>query len=217
MNLLKSLVSMSVVTSGCRILGFVRDFLIAYTFGASVETDVFFSIFKIPNLLRRIFADGAFSQAFIPVLSEYKTHYKEKVIKEFISNILGMLILSLTLLIVIGMFFPSAIVLMTSPGFSSEECKLNLGIQLFKIIFPYIFFVSISSFISSILYTYNSFLIPSFSPILLNISVILFTLLSSFLKNSYFQPQILSLGWGVIVGGILQILYQLPTLSIKKS
>lgn len=216
MNLLKSLVSMSVVTSGCRILGFVRDFLIAYTFGASVETDVFFSIFKIPNLLRRIFADGAFSQAFIPVLSEYKTHYKEKVIKEFISNILGMLILSLTLLIVIGMFFPSAIVLMTSPGFSSEECKLNLGIQLFKIIFPYIFFVSISSFISSILYTYNSFLIPSFSPILLNISVILFTLLSSFLKNSYFQPQILSLGWGVIVGGILQILYQLPTLSIKK-
>lgn len=216
MNLLKSLVSMSVVTSGCRILGFIRDFLIAYTFGASFETDVFFSIFKIPNLLRRIFADGAFSQAFIPVLSEYKTRHKKEVIKEFIANILGMLMVSLTLLIIIGILFPSAIVLITSPGFSNEERKLNLGIQLFKIIFPYIFFVSISSFISSILYTYNSFLVPSFSPILLNISIICFTLLSTFFKNSYFKPQILSLGWGVIIGGILQIIYQLPTLSIKK-
>ncbi|AEH39801.1 virulence factor MviN-like protein [Buchnera aphidicola (Cinara tujafilina)] len=216
MNLLKSLVSMSVVTSGCRILGFVRDFLIAYTFGASFETDVFFSIFKIPNLLRRIFADGAFSQAFIPVLSEYKTHHKKTVIKEFISNVFGVLILALALLIIIGMLFPSAIVLITSPGFSSEICKLTLGIKLFKIIFPYIFFVSISSFISSILYTYNSFLIPSFSPILLNFSVIFFTILSTFVKNSYFSPQILSLGWGVIIGGILQIVYQLPMLSIKK-
>lgn len=215
MNLLKSLISMSIVTSGCRILGFVRDFLIAYTFGASVETDVFFSIFKIPNLLRRIFADGAFSQAFIPVLSEYKTRYKNNVIKEFVSNVLGMLILSLFVLIIIGMLFPSAIVLITSPGFSKEINKLNLGIQLFKIIFPYIFFVSISSFISSILYTYNSFLIPSFSPILLNISVIFFTLLSTFLHNHYLESKILSLGWGVIVGGILQIIYQLPILKIK--
>lgn len=216
MNLLKSLVSMSIVSSSCRILGFMRDFLIAYTFGASVETDVFFSIFKIPNLLRRVFADGAFSQAFIPVLSEYKTKYDSYIIKDFVSNVMGLLIVSLALLIFVCLLFPATIVVLTSPGFSKDINKLNLGIQLFKIIFPYIFLISISSFVSSILYAYNCFLLPSFSPILLNISVILFTLLSSYTNISYFNPPILSLGWGVIFGGILQVLYQLPTLSANK-
>lgn len=215
MNLLKSLASISIITSCCRILGFIRDFLIAYTFGASVETDVFFSIFKIPNLLRRIFSDGAFSQAFIPVLSEYKTKYDKKTIKDFIATILGVLITLLMFFIILGIFFPSSIVLITSPGFSKDTNKLYLGVQLFKIIFPYIFFVSLSSFISSILYTYNCFLLPSFSPILLNISIIFFTLLSTFFKPSCFNPQISSLGWGIIVGGMLQIAYQVPTLCTK--
>lgn len=216
MNLLKSLASMSVVTSSCRMLGFIRDFLIAYTFGASVETDVFFSIFKIPNLLRRVFADGAFSQAFIPVLSEYKTKYESHIIKNFVSNVLGLLIVLLFLLIFVCLLFPKTIVIITSPGFSKEINKLNLGIQLFKIIFPYIFLVSLSSFISSILYSYNCFLLPSFSPILLNFSVIVFTLLSSYTNISYFDPPILSLGWGVIFGGILQVVYQFPTLRAIK-
>lgn len=215
MNLLKSLIYISIVNSGSRILGFIRDFLIAYTFGASLETDVFFSVFRIPNLLRRVFADGAFSQAFIPVLSEYKTNHEIKTIKNFVSNILGILILTLFSFMIVGMIFPKSMVLMISPGFSRELNKLELGIQLFKITFPYIFFVSLSSFISSILYTYNSFLLPSFSPILLNLSLIFFTLLSDKIDTSYFQPKILSLGWGVMIGGILQVLYQLPMLKIK--
>ncbi|CUR53195.1 murein biosynthesis integral membrane protein MurJ [Buchnera aphidicola] len=216
MNLLKSLASISIITSSCRILGFIRDFLIAYTFGASVETDVFFSIFKIPNLLRRIFSDGAFSQAFIPVLSEYKTRYDEKTIKNFIATMFGVLLLLLGFFVMLGIFFPSSIVLITSPGFSKDINKLQLGIQLFKIIFPYIFLVSLSSFISSILYTYDCFFLPSFSPILLNFSIIFFTLLSTFFKPACFNPQITSLGWGIIIGGMLQIGYQIPTLYSKK-
>ncbi|VFP81508.1 murein biosynthesis integral membrane protein MurJ [Buchnera aphidicola] len=216
MNLLKSLASMSLVTASGRFLCFVRDFLIAYTFGASLETDVFFSIFKIPNLLRRIFTEGVVSQAFIPVLSEYKINYKHSLTKDFISCIFGLLTILLTIIMFISILFPNIIVIIMSPGFLKDTVKLNLAIKLFKIIFPYIIFASLSSFFSSILYIYGVFLIPLFSPILLNICIILFTIFSIYFKDVYLYPQILFLGWGVIFGGFLQTIYQLPFLSIKK-
>ncbi|VFP88379.1 Lipid II flippase MurJ [Buchnera aphidicola (Cinara piceae)] len=216
MNLLKSLASMSLVTASGRFLCFVRDFLIAYKFGASLETDVFFSIFKIPNVLRRIFTEGVVSQAFIPVLSEYKINHKNSVIKDFISCIFGLLIILLTIIIFISMIFPNIIVIIMSPGFLKNTYKLGLAVKLFKIVFPYIIFASLSSFFSSILYIYDIFLIPLFSPIILNICIILFTLFSIYFKDFFLYSQILFLGWGVLFGGVLQTIYQLPFLSIKK-
>jgi len=191
-----------------RILGFIRDILIASTFGASMFTDAFFISFKIPNLLRRIFSDGVFSQAFIPVLIEYRNNKNEKSIQDFISSIFGFMICFLLLLTMLGIFFSHSIILISAPGFSKLPEKLILSENLLIIMFPYILFISISSFFSSILNSWNYFSIPALSSIFLNISIIIFSLFFS----SFFHPSIISLAWAVIIGGLIQLCYQFPFL-----
>ncbi|QCI19893.1 MAG: murein biosynthesis integral membrane protein MurJ [Buchnera aphidicola (Brevicoryne brassicae)] len=208
MNLLKSLMSVSFITLISRILGFIRDILIASTFGASMFTDAFFVSFKIPNLFRRIFSDGAFSQAFIPVLMEYKSNKNKKYMQEFISSIFSFMIFILLCLTMLGMFFSHFLILVNAPGFLDSSGKLELSKNLLTIMFPYILFVSLSSFFSSILNSWNYFAIPALSPIFLNISIIIFSVFFS----SFFYPSIISLAWAVIIGGFLQLFYQCPFL-----
>lgn len=208
MNLLKPLISVSLMTLISRILGFVRDILIASIFGASMFTDAFFISFKIPNLLRRIFSDGTFSQAFIPVLMEYKSDKNEKNIKNFLSSILGFMSFFLLLLTILGVFFSQSIILISAPGFLNPPEKLILSTNLLRIMFPYILLISLSSLCSSILNSWNYFSIPAFSPIFLNISIIFFSVFFS----SFFCPSIIVLAWSVIIGGLVQLLYQLPFL-----
>lgn len=208
MNLLKSLISVSSITLISRILGFVRDVLIATMFGTSMLTDAFFVAFKIPNLLRRIFAEGAFSQSFIPVLIEYKANHTKRHIQDFISSTLGLMIFFLFLFTILGIFFSHSLILITAPGFSDLPGKLTLTQNLLTIMFPYIVFISISSLFSSILNSWNYFFIPAISPILLNISIIFF----SFFLSSFFNPPIFCLGWAVVIGGFFQLCYQLPYL-----
>lgn len=208
MNILKSLISVSVMTLISRALGFFRDLLIAHMFGASMFTDAFFIAFKIPNLLRRIFAEGAFSQSFIPTLIKYKLKKDEQYIQEFVKSTCGLIILILTVIVILGIIFSDYLIIISAPGFSESPEKLQLSCTLLRIMFPYILFISLSSLCSSVLNSYNCFFIPSFSPSLLNISIILF----SFFFNTYFEPSIIALAWSVVIGGIFQLFYQFPYL-----
>ncbi|AEW44599.1 virulence factor mviN-like protein, membrane protein, maybe involved in polysaccharydes biosynthesis [Serratia symbiotica str. 'Cinara cedri'] len=208
MNLLKSLALVSTMTLFSRIFGFARDTIVACAFGAGIGTDAFFVAFKIPNLLRRIFAEGAFSQAFVPVLAEYKSEQGEQAIQLFIAHVSGLLTLVLTLITVLGMLAAHWIIYIIAPGFVNTPDKLTLTAVLLRITFPYILLISLSSLAGAILNTWNHFSIPAFAPIFLNISIIGFTLFTL----PYFHPPVLLLAWAVIVGGILQLIYQLPYL-----
>lgn len=209
MNLLKSLFIVSAMTIFSRLLGFVRDAIIAHIFGVSMATDAFFLAFKIPNLLRRIFAEGAFSQAFMPIMIEYKTQQSIQSTRIFISCVSGLLMLGLAIITVLGMIAAPWVIYITAPGFVDTPEKFVLTAELLRIIFPYILLVSLSSLIGSILNTWNYFSIPALVPTLLNVSIIGFSLFST----PYFHPPVLALAWAVVIGGVLQLSYQLPYLS----
>lgn len=209
MNLLKSLAAVSSITMISRVLGFVRDTILARVFGAGIATDAFFIAFKLPNLLRRIFAEGAFSQAFVPILAEYKTQQGEEATRTFIAYISGLLTLVLALVTVIGVLAAPWVVWATAPGFADDAEKYQLTTDLLRVTFPYILLISLSSLAGAILNTWNRFSVPAFTPTLLNVAMIIFALL----LTPYFDPPIMALAWGVLAGGLAQLLYQLPALK----
>ncbi len=209
MNLLKTLFTVGGLTFSSRILGFVRDTLIARVFGAGMMTDAFFVAFKIPNLLRRISAEGAFSQAFVPILAEYKTQRSVNETRALINHVATLLGLFLVLLTIIAMLAAPWIVLVSAPGFAADATKFQLTIDLLRITFPYIFFISLVSLAGGVLNTYGNFSTPAFTPVWLNISFIVAMLFIA----PYFDHAIEVLAWAVFVGGILQLLFQLPYLN----
>ena len=209
MNLLKSLAAVSSMTLLSRVLGFVRDTIVARAFGAGMATDAFFVAFKLPNLLRRIFAEGAFSQAFVPILAEYKAQQGEEATRTFIAYIAGLLTLVLALVTLLGILAAPAIIWATAPGFVTDPEKFALTTDLLRVTFPYILLISLASLAGAILNTWNRFSVPAFVPTLLNVSMIVFAL---FLVP-YFEPPVMALGWAVLVGGLLQFLFQLPALK----
>ncbi|WP_348666128.1 murein biosynthesis integral membrane protein MurJ [Arsenophonus symbiont of Ornithomya chloropus] len=209
MNLLRTLATISSMTMFSRMLGFIRDAIIARFFGVGVETDAFFIAFRLPNLLRCIFAEGAFSQAFVPILAEYKDKKADATTRMFIANVSGFLTLILAIIVLIGMFSAPWIIYLITPGFSEITNKFDLTLCLLKITFPYILFISLVSLTSAILNTWNCFSVPAFTPVLLNISMIIGVLFLA----PYCKPPILALGWGILMGGILQLLFQLPFLK----
>ncbi|MES2820560.1 MAG: murein biosynthesis integral membrane protein MurJ [Pseudomonadota bacterium] len=209
MNLLKSLAAVSSMTLLSRILGFVRDTIVARIFGAGVATDAFFVAFKLPNLLRRIFAEGAFSQAFVPILAEYKNQHGEEATRTFIAYVTGLLTLVLAVVTLLGVLAAPWVVWATAPGFVDNPEKFQLTSELLRVTFPYILLISLSSLVGAILNTWNRFSVPAFVPTLLNLSMIGFALF----LTPYFDPPVMALGWAVLVGGLLQLLYQLPHLK----
>ncbi|MGE8501055.1 murein biosynthesis integral membrane protein MurJ [Pseudomonas berkeleyensis] len=208
MNLLKSLAAVSSLTMVSRVLGFVRDTIIARTFGAGVASDAFVVAFKLPNLLRRIFAEGAFSQAFVPILAEYKMQQGEEATRTFVAYVCGLLTLVLALVTAVGVLAAPWIVWATAPGFAVEAERFELTVDLLRVTFPYILLISLSSLAGAVLNTWNRFSVPAFVPTLLNVSMIVFALF----LTPYFDPPIMALGWAVLVGGLLQLLWQLPHL-----
>ncbi|WP_085117169.1 murein biosynthesis integral membrane protein MurJ [Serratia proteamaculans] len=209
MNLLKSLAAVSSMTMFSRVLGFARDAIVARVFGAGMATDAFFVAFKLPNLLRRIFAEGAFSQAFVPILAEYKNQQGEEATRTFISYVSGLLTLILALVTVLGMLAAPWVIYITAPGFVDSPDKFALTSSLLRVTFPYILLISLASLVGSILNTWNRFSIPAFAPTLLNVSMIGFALFAA----PYFNPPVMALAWAVVVGGVLQLGYQLPHLK----
>ena len=191
-----------------RILGFVRDAAIARVFGAGAATDAFFVAFKLPNLLRRVFAEGAFSQAFVPILAEYRNRRGETETRDLVDHVTTLLALVLLLVTVLGVLAAPVIVYLSAPGFAANPVKFRTTIDLLRITFPYIFFISLTSLAGGILNTWSRFSVPAFTPTLLNLSFILFALV----LVPYFDPPILALAWAVLFGGLLQLGFQLPFL-----
>ena len=209
MNLLKSLAAVSSMTMFSRVLGFARDAIVARVFGAGMATDAFFVAFKLPNLLRRIFAEGAFSQAFVPILAEYKSKQGEDATRVFVSYVSGLLTLALAIVTVVGMLAAPWVIMVTAPGFADTADKFALTSQLLRITFPYILLISLASLVGAILNTWNRFSVPAFAPTFLNVSMIGFALFAA----PHFNPPVLALAWAVTVGGVLQLAYQLPHLK----
>ncbi|WP_343189299.1 murein biosynthesis integral membrane protein MurJ [Buchnera aphidicola] len=212
MYLLKSIISIGIVTILCRILGFIRDFLIAFIFGTSLETDAFFVALKIPNLLRRIFSEGAFSQAFIPILSEYKKIGNIKLMNNFISAIFSILMIVMIIIVFFSIFFSGLLVKIISPGFSNNFEQLLLTKNLLQIILPYVFLISIVNFYTAILNIYNVIILPTFLPIIFNLTMIIFI----WFILPFFNKPIYALSCSVLFSGIFQLLYQFFLLYKEK-
>ncbi|MGH8634811.1 MAG: murein biosynthesis integral membrane protein MurJ, partial [Burkholderiales bacterium] len=209
MNLLKTLATVSGMTLLSRILGFVRDLVIARIFGAGLATDAFFVAFKLPNLLRRLFAEGAFSQAFVPILAEYKNRRGADETRLLVDHVAAALALALFFVTVIGVLAAPLIIYVTAPGFAETPGKFDLTVGLLRITFPYIFFISLTALAGGILNTYSRFAVPAVTPTLLNLSFIGFALWGA----PYFDPPVKALAWAVFAGGVAQLALQIPFLA----
>ena len=208
MNLLKTLATISGMTMLSRVTGLVRELLIARAFGASAFTDAFFVAFRIPNLLRRLFAEGAFSQAFVPILAEYKNKQGDAATKTMVDQVASALVWALLITCVIGIIAAPIVVYLIASGMTSNPEAFGASVWMTRIMFPYIVFMSLVALSGGILNTWREFRIPAFTPVLLNIS---FIVASIFVAPHMAQP-VYALAFAVFVGGVLQLALQIPAL-----
>lgn len=209
MNLLRTLATVSGMTLLSRVLGFVRDFVIAHGFGAGMATDAFFVAFRLPNLLRRMFAEGAFSQAFVPILAEYRNQRGDEATKTLVDHVSGVLFVSLMAIAALGVICAPLLIAISAPGFSSDPEKFALTVELTRITFPYILFMSLVALSAGVLNTWSRFALPAFTPVMLNLSFIGMALFAA----PWFDPPVLALAWAVVIGGLLQLAIQIPALK----
>ncbi len=209
MNLLRTLATVSSLTLLSRILGFVRDFVIARAFGAGMATDAFFVAFRLPNLLRRLFAEGAFSQAFVPLLAEYRNQRGEAETKALVARVASALFLIVIAVAALGVLGAPLLIYVSAPGFAADADKFDLTVTLTRITFPYILFMALVAMAAGILNTWGRFALPAFTPVLLNLSFIGMALFAA----PWFDPPVLALAWAVFLGGLLQLALQLPALG----
>jgi len=207
-GLLKATANVSAMTLISRVLGFVRDMVIARLFGAGNAADAFFVAFKIPNLLRRITAEGAFSQAFVPVLSEARSRGDEGEVHHLIERVAGTLFGILSLVTIIGVIAAPLLILAFAPGFVGVDGKFDLAVALLRVTFPYILLISLSALAGAVLNSYGRFAVPALMPVFLNLSLIGCALWLSPLLD---EP-VMALAWGVFLGGVLQLVLQFPAL-----
>ncbi len=206
-KLLKSTGIFAVMTLLSRVLGLVRDVVIANYFSVA-QTDVFFTALRIPNTLRRFFAEGGFANAFVPVLNESKTTQTEAELQSLINHVFGVLGLILLSITALGMIFAGAVIGVIGFGFAAEPAQMVLGTTMLRITFPYVVFISMTAFFAGILNTYGKFALPALAPALLNVALIAGAL--GF--RDYFEPPALVLAWAVFFGGLAQFCLQIPTL-----
>ena len=209
MNLLRALATVSSLTMVSRVLGYARDFFIARIFGASLATDAFFVAFKIPNLLRRMFAEGAFSQAFVPILAGYRNANSPDDTRALIDSVSTLLFLALVVTAALGIAAAPLIVYVTAPGFAADPEKFALTVSLLRVTFPYIVFIALVALAAGVLNTWSRFSVPALTPALLNVS---FIVGAAFLAP-YFDPPVMVLAWAVFFGGVLQLAFQVPFLA----
>lgn len=210
--LLKSTGVVSAMTSLSRVTGFVRDMIYAQMFGAGAGTDAFFVAFRIPNFLRRLFAEGAFSQAFVPVFSEYQTQRPREELKELVDQVAGTLGAILLLITTIGVVAAPVLILLFAPGFTANAGKYELTVSMLRITFPYLLFISLTAFAGGVLNSCGKFAIPAVTPVLLNLTMIAAAL---WLSPRMERP-VVGLAWGVFIAGIIQLGFQIPFLRQVK-
>ena len=210
-GLLRSSLIVSIMTMLSRILGLVRDVVLASLLGASanVNADAFFIAFKIPQFLRRLFAEGAFSQAFVPVLSEFQTTRSFADVRLLVDKVAGVLGSSLIFVTVLAVIGSPVLTAVFAPGFLQDELKYALTSDLIRITFPYLLFISLAGFFGAILNSYGRFAVPAFTPVILNVCLIS----AAVWGVAWFEEPVFALAWGVFIAGIAQFLFQLPFLA----
>lgn len=207
-RLLRSSLVVSTMTMLSRVLGLARDVVFARFIGAEAGADAFFVAFKIPNFLRRLFAEGAFAQAFVPVLSEYREQGSRAAVQELINRVAGCLGLSLLLVTLLAVLGAPLLTAVFAPGFVGNELKFGLASEMIRITFPYLLLISLTGFAGAILNSYDRFAVPAFTPVLLNVALISAAVLAS----PYFEQPVMALAWGVLAAGVVQLLFQVPFL-----
>ena len=195
-------------TFSSRVLGFIRDMVLARFFGATPAADAFFVAYRIPNLLRELFAEGSMSSAFIPVFTEYLTRRTKADTRDLASAVFTTLLTILTGLTLLGVVLSPAIVWLLAPGFHQDPEKLTLTTVLTRIMFPYLIFISLAALAMGVLNSVRAFAAPAFSPVLFNVCIISFAVLVS----PMMEEPIYAVALGVIVGGLAQFLMQIPSL-----
>lgn len=208
-RLVKSTSVVIMMTMISRVFGFIRDMVTASFFGAGASFDAFSVAFKIPNFMRRLFAEGSFSQAFVPVLSEYQKLKSKEEVQRFLNAMSGTLGLSLLLVTILGVVGAPWIVRLFAPGFDATGERFNLAVTMLRITFPYLMLISLTAFSGAILNTYSRFWVAAFTPVLLNLSMIGAAI---WLSPKLASP-IIALAWGVLFAGILQLIFQWPFLK----
>lgn len=208
-GMMKSVSVVSALTMLSRVSGLIRDVIVASIFGTSMGADAFFVAFKIPNFMRRLFAEGAFAQAFVPVLTEYKTTRTHDEVQELVNYVAGALSLILGLLTIVAVLAAPIVIIVFAPGFTSEPDKLHLAGEMLRLTFPYLMLISLTAFAGSILNSYGRFAVPAFAPVILNICLIGCAL---WLSPLMIEPAN-ALAWGVLMAGVLQLLLHLPFLA----
>jgi putative peptidoglycan lipid II flippase len=192
-----------------RITGLLRDIVVAYFFGAQVVTDAFFVAFRIPNMLRRLTAEGALASGFIPVFTDYLTHHSRAEAAKVARIVFTFTALFLGGLTLFGILLAGPLTQMIAPGFLDDPEKFTLTVFLTRLMFPYIFFVSLVALAMGVLNSFRHFVAPALSPLLLNFSIIVCV----FVLTPFLDPPVTSLAYGVLLGGVVQLLLQLPYLA----
>jgi putative peptidoglycan lipid II flippase len=209
LKLLKSTLTVGLATIVSRVLGFVRDMVFARFFGASSATDAFFLAFKIPNFMRRLFAEGSFSLAFVPVLSEVRASGNAAALKDLIDHVAGTLLAILLVVTAIGVLAAPLVLAIFAPGWWLEDRpEFTLSAEMLRITFPYLMLISLTALSGGILNTFDRFLVPALTPVLLNLSLIL----AAVMFSGRMEVPVKALAWGVLIAGLAQLLVQAPAL-----
>ncbi|MBI5739717.1 MAG: murein biosynthesis integral membrane protein MurJ [Nitrospirae bacterium] len=206
-NITKAAGLMSVATFISRILGYIKDMILAVFFGASGLSDTFFVAFRVPNLLRELFAEGSMSSAFVPVLTEYRTRQGEEEARRLVRITFTAILIVVGLVCVAGVIFAPALVAAIAPGFLVQPEKFKLTVILTRVMFPFLLFMSLASLVMGALNTKRVFFMPALAPAVLNVVTIAAVLL---LSQALQQP-IVSVAIGVVSGGLVQLAFQLPS------
>ena len=207
--LLKSTSVVGVTTLISRITGLVRDMALSQVFGAGLLMDAFLVAYKIPNFLRRLFAEGAFSQSFVPVISEYRVKRTPDEVRTLVGGTSGTLGGVLLVVTVIGVIGAPLLILLFAPGFTRHDDKYDLAVEMLRWTFPYLFFVSLTALFSGVLNSYGRFAVPAFTQVIMNVVMIFFAVV---LAANAANPGVV-LAIGVFVSGVLQVLFQLPAVA----
>lgn len=208
-GLLRTGALVGALTFMSRILGLVRDVVIANLFGARPEADAFFVAFRIPNLFRRLFAEGAFSQGFVPVLADYRQRHGEAEVRAFIGRVAGALGLVLLAVTLVGMLGAPLLISLFAPGFDGDDGRRALAIDLLWLTFPYLLLISLTALCAGVLNSFNRFAVPAITPVWLNLCLIGAALGLA----GHLQEPIMALGWGVLLAGVVQLGFQLPAMA----
>lgn len=208
-GLLRSSSSVGAVTLLSRVFGLVRDLVFAQLIGAGAAADAFYVAFKIPNFFRRLFSEGAFSQAFVPVLSDYRTNSSAEQVRHLISRVSGTLGFILFIFTALVVAFPDFFASLFAFGFRSDAQKFELASGMLRVTFPYLLLISLTGMAGAVLNSYDRFAVPAFTPVLLNICLIS----AAFYISPRMSEPAFGLAWGVLIAGVVQLLFQLPFLA----